>query len=107
MLKAQAPITNTDRKTSNSNKNSTDDTDILDYGKAGAIAEEVLSAIRIVTSFGGQNQIVKWYVCTYMYVLYVRMYVCTYVCMYVHMYVYMYVANVCIHTYVHGFIFIC
>ena len=93
MLKAQAPITNTDRKTSNSNKNSTDDTDILDYGKAGAIAEEVLSAIRIVTSFGGQDQIVKWYVCN------VCTYVCVYVCMYVHMYVYMYVANVCIHTY--------
>ena len=90
MLKAQAPITNTDRKTSNSNKNSTDDTDTLDYGKAGAIAEEVLSAIRIVTSFGGQDQIVGWYVRICMYVC---MYVCVCVCTYVYTYVYTYVCS--------------
>ena len=32
-----------------------------DYGKAGAIAEEVLAAIRTVTSYGGQNKIVEKY----------------------------------------------
>ena len=40
---------------------------MVDYGKAGAIAEEVLSAIRVVTSFGGQDQIVGWYVHAYTY----------------------------------------
>jgi len=38
-----------------------DDANSLDYGKAGAIAEEALSAIRVVTSFGAQDQILKWY----------------------------------------------
>ena len=33
----------------------------LDYGKAGAIAEEMLSAIHTVTSFGGQVELVERY----------------------------------------------
>jgi len=32
-----------------------------DYGKAGAIAEEALSGIHTVTSYGGQTDIVKRY----------------------------------------------
>lgn len=33
----------------------------LDYGKAGAIAEEMLSAIHTVTSYGGQAEFVERY----------------------------------------------
>ena len=52
-------------------QNTPDATDSLDYGKAGAIAEEVLSAINTVTSFGGQNRFVEWYVhiCIITYIL--------------------------------------
>ena len=50
------------KESSDSSKGDKDD---VDYGKAGAIAEEVLSAIHIVTSFGGQNEIVDWYVYVY------------------------------------------
>ena len=57
--KAQGAKKNNSKKSSDNNK---DDEDVVDYGKAGAITEEVLSAIRIVTSFGGQNEIVEWYV---------------------------------------------
>jgi len=34
-----------------------------DYGTAGAIAEEVLSAIHTVTSYGGQADIIHRYKC--------------------------------------------
>jgi len=34
----------------------------VDYGEAGAIAEEMLSAIHTVTSYGGQSVVVKKYI---------------------------------------------
>ena len=43
---------------------------VTDYGTAGAIAEEVLSGIHTVTSYGGQASIVKKYLVLYF------MYVC-------------------------------
>ena len=33
----------------------------IDYGEAGAIAEEMLSAIHTVTSYGGQSAVVDRY----------------------------------------------
>ena len=53
------------KKGGSSSDGNEDDEDVADYGKAGAIAEEVLSAINIVTSFGGQTELVEWYVYTY------------------------------------------
>ena len=52
------------KKGGNSSDSNESDEDVIDYGKAGAIAEEVLSAIHIVTSFGGQTELVEWYVYT-------------------------------------------
>lgn len=43
-------------------KDDDDDNDAkksVDYGEAGAIAEEVLSAIHTVTSYGGQSVVVN------------------------------------------------
>ena len=52
------------KKGGSSSDSNEHDEGVIDYGKAGAIAEEVLSAIQIVTSFGGQTELVEWYVYT-------------------------------------------
>ena len=39
-------------------KDEEDDNATMDYGEAGAIAEEMLSAIHTVTSYGGQSVVV-------------------------------------------------
>ena len=59
MHKAQGPKNKDGQSTSDCNA---DNNNVLDYGKAGAIAEEVLSAIHTVTSFGGQDGIVERYI---------------------------------------------